>query len=107
MAKKESTKKTATKAKATKTAAIATVEKAIEKAAKKTAKASAPKAKPTAKAQSKKSEARSEDNFFTRTYLESARTTLDDMRKKLGAIIADLEDVRDLVDDALGEIAYK
>ena len=84
MAKKESTKKTATKAKATKTAA-----------------------KPTAKAQSKKSEARSEDNFFTRTYLESARTTLDDMRKKLGAIIADLEDVRDLVDDALGEIAYK
>ena len=80
MAKKESTKKTATKAKATKTAAKPTP------------------AKKTAKAQSKKSEARSADNSFTRTRLATARNTVVNT-------IGYLEDVRDLIDDALDDIA--
>ena len=92
MAKKESTK-TATKAKATKTAAKPTP-------AKKTAKASATKARPTAKAQSKKSEARSADNFFTETYLETARNTLVNA-------IGYLEDVRDYIDEALASLSQK
>ena len=95
MAKKESTKKTDTKAKATKTAAKPTP-------AKKTAKASAPKATPTVKtkAASKTSDPRRADNFFTRTHLETARNSVVNA-------IGYLEDVRDLIDDALDEIATK
>lgn len=103
MAKKESTKKTA---KATKTTTKTT---AKPTPAKKTVKASAPKAKPTVKAKAASKATPKKDPVEMRSslYLTTARETLDDIKKKLEAAIADLEDVRDIVDEAPRVIAGK